>query len=293
MRDRDVEVTVVRADSDKLTFSEKTINSVTYALVPSAGCEYLIRVTLHRNKYTRLFPFEDVPCQCIKIGLYIDGIDCGYYKRIAYSKSTFHNSISCEFTGFRKAGNNVQAFVLSNTVGTIDINTSSNSTSKNIGDIKVTLNMAIATDETYENKSLAREVPGASKLIDNNQKYFNQAKFSTGGGRVIPMSFNKTTQWNNVNTVPDKTIIMKYQKTDIVEALAASLNSSSSSSSSGTGVFKRVRDTDESNSPSKAKRAIMVDLTGEEEEVQEVEAPPVEVAMLDLETGIETVVVQK
>ena len=292
MRDRDIEVLVMQVGSNKSAFSEKTVNDVTYALIPSAGCEYIVRIILHRNKYTQFFPFEDVPCQCLKVGLYIDGIDCGYYKRVSYSKALphHHSTVACEFTGFRTEGNRVRAFVVSNTIGSSDMNINESSTSNNVGNIKVTFNMAKATENVFENRSTSREVPGASKLVDNNQKYFKQAKYSTGAGRTLNMSFTTTKQWVNINSLPDKTITMKYQKTDIIEALAAALiTSSSSPSESATGVVKRVREEgSNNNSPSKSKRAIMVDLTGEEEEVQEVEAPPVEVSMLDLETGVET-----
>ena len=74
MRDGLYEVQLV--DEGDLPFQESCVEGTTYAHA-KPGQEFAVRITVHRNPLNGEFPFN-----YLRLGLFIDGHDVNYWKRM-------------------------------------------------------------------------------------------------------------------------------------------------------------------------------------------------------------------
>ena len=92
-------------------FDEMIVGNVLYALAEPGG-EYAVRINVYRDEDGQFRPAR------IRIGLYIDGEDVNYWKRIDLSEEGLlpqdkFSPVSATFWGFKKNSDDMRSFVFS------------------------------------------------------------------------------------------------------------------------------------------------------------------------------------
>ena len=92
-------------------FDEMIVGNVLYALAEPGG-EYAVRINVYRDEDGQFRPAR------IRIGLYIDGEDVNYWKRIDLSEESLlpqdkFSPVSATFWGFKKNSDDMRGFVFS------------------------------------------------------------------------------------------------------------------------------------------------------------------------------------
>ena len=85
MREGNFEVLVYDAQTNAL-FPEKIIDGIPY-VITEPGQEYYVQVSVHR---TDLYSSWDY--KYIRVGLYVDGFDVAYWKRLDFTESIVETS---------------------------------------------------------------------------------------------------------------------------------------------------------------------------------------------------------
>lgn len=85
MREGNFEVLVYDAQTHTL-FPEKIIAGVPF-VVTEPGREYYVQVSVHRADLSSLWDYK-----YIRVGLYVDGFDVAYWKRLDFTESAVENS---------------------------------------------------------------------------------------------------------------------------------------------------------------------------------------------------------
>jgi len=263
-------------------FPETTVDDKTYAhAIP--GHEFSVRITVHRNPLTNTFPFE-----YLRVGLFIDGHDVNYWKRMDLTAAPGQKMVSASFQGWKKNTSDLRAFqfstpVLASADEEADPQFKAVLSKKPLGQIKIVVHEAVLAPGVFENKSGFHEMPGAQK-VSENKKFWQQASVTTTAGRQIDSEREKFTPlpvWKNISAIPNYEMSLSYHTAEMVSFIqtfsehqkraSASCNTAatkstsnggnkSSSSSAGGGGKRRKQGTAAANEP------IMVDLTQDDDE---------------------------
>ena len=207
-------------------FEERTVGGKTYA-VAMPGHEYCVKVNVYRDEDGNFTPKR------LRIGLYVDGNDVQYWKRIDLTKehllpSNVETPVSVKFWGFKKDITDIRSFqfVTPKTVSSEADMSSSNIES--LGQIHAVIYEAVVVGGTFENKVGAHEVP-TSQNISEVGKFWQQASLSTRGGRKLPKDFEQfdpLEKWINVDKVKplhSMTLFYHTRSTlDCIESLGSS-----------------------------------------------------------------------
>jgi hypothetical protein len=180
---------VVGSTGNLLTFNERVINKKTYAIA-DAGEEYYVKVNIYRDQNGSFSPSR------LRVGLFVDGIDVQYWKRIDLSEESIlpkdpNIPVSATFWGFKKNVTDMRSFIFaklnepssSSSSRSISSSGSSNSsatdgTSISIGSLHVVIYEAEVIGGTFENKNGFHEIP-ENRSISENKKFWQQvSKFS-------------------------------------------------------------------------------------------------------------------
>jgi len=258
------------------------VDDKTYAhAIP--GHEFSVRITVHRNPLTNTFPFE-----YLRVGLFIDGHDVNYWKRMDLTAAPGQKMVSASFQGWKKNTADLRAFqfstpVLATADEEADPQFKAALSKKPLGQIKIVVHEAVLAPGVFENKSGFHEMPGAQK-VSEDKKFWQQASVTTTAGRQIDSEKEKFTPlpvWKNISAIPNYEMSLSYHTAEMVSFIqtfsehqkranassstaatksSSSVGNKSSTSSASGGGKRRKQDTAASNEP------IMVDLTQEEEE---------------------------
>lgn len=93
-------------------FREEEIDDKSYTHA-SPGQEFTVKITVHRHPVSGHFPYD-----CLRVGLFVDGYDVQYWKRMDFTLTPSHlDSVSAVFVGFKKNTADLRAFVFSAPAG--------------------------------------------------------------------------------------------------------------------------------------------------------------------------------
>lgn len=147
-------------------FREEVIDDKPYTHA-SPGHEFTVKITVHRHPVSGDFPYA-----CIRVGLFVDGYDVQYWKRIDLQvMAPTQSSVSAIFVGFKKNTADLRAFVFSTPAGATAEEEKSAQFKEDlqkrpVGQIKVIIHEAEPVPEApvFHNKSGFHEVPDKGKV---------------------------------------------------------------------------------------------------------------------------------
>jgi hypothetical protein len=158
----------------------------------------------------------------MRVGLYVDGYDCNYWKRLDLSNDKdLPGHVSARFWGFKRDSDDIRAFVFA----TPDMggNNQNRNIRTNIGEIKVIIHEAEITGGYFDNKnSFSNEIPSSLKAIDGDTKFWKQASVTTIAGRRIDKNkekFPELIRWVNKTKEPSYTIQLHYHTKEMLELM--------------------------------------------------------------------------
>jgi hypothetical protein len=141
---RDGQYEVILCNKDEVDINEMIIDEKNYAIAKQSD-EYFVKVNIWRDSN------GEFPSQHIRIGLFIDGCDVNYWKRLDFKDVDSDSNYLCaKFWGFKKNSTELCAFVFS------PPNLSSNEVvfnNKANGTIKAVFYEANVVGGIFENKS--------------------------------------------------------------------------------------------------------------------------------------------
>lgn len=284
MRVGGFEITVID-DTGKI-LDEEIIDGKNY-LVSEPGRVYHVNIGVYRDPNTQKFP-----AQFLRFGLYIDGADVQYWKRLDLSNDAdlpkeLHIPVCSKFWGFKKNANELKSFMFSKATsnGSVETNKPAVLPADRRGTIRVVIYEARIVGGTFHNQNNPRNL--AMDGASSSNKPLEQASVVTSTGDAVSSEKEKfipLERWENISGTPLKTIDIHYhdrstlnllkqtarfKRPEIVESVASSSHSTIDEHSSA----KRPRSQEE-NTPAE-----------DEEEVSEGVAiirRKVEVPLLDL-----------
>lgn len=194
---RDGQFEVILCNRDEIDINEMIIDEKNYAIAKESD-EYYVKVNIWRDNS------GGFPCENIRIGLFIDGKDVNYWKRLDFKDVDNDSKYLCaKFWGFKKNAQELRAFVFA------PPNLSSNelimNNNKANGTIKVVFYEAVVVGGIFENRSGIHEIPTHPENINQNEKFWKQASVTTKAGRKLEEDkekFNPLTRWTNKNKTP-------------------------------------------------------------------------------------------
>lgn len=229
MREGCFEVLLVHGEgAHEVSFDEFILNNGHIYASCEPGLEYTVKVNIYRDPRTGRFP-----ANCLRVGLYCDGMDVKYWKRLDMSNpDKLPHYVTAKFMGFKKSSQDLRAFVFSTPA--ID---SHNQTSapikgndKQLGQIKVVFHEAVLIGGVFDNNTSVNEVPTAPDLISENKKFWEQASITTTAGRKITNQkevFVPLIKWANTSHEPCKTLLLYYHSRQVIEFLQSMENNNS------------------------------------------------------------------
>ena len=274
MNEKYISVDIMSTARGMKPLEERMVDERSYVVVPETATEYAVKVSFRKNEQGQ-WPFGKV-----KIGCYVDGQDCNYWKRLDFEILEQSMGATAFFLGFRTSGDDVRSFTFAKTVA--DHNDASPGhvgvPSSGLGEIKVVVHTALAVvDAMYENKAGQHVVPSGSQKVMGNKKFWQQASLNTCAGRSVTEKFEPIMKWVLNSTIPDVTIIRPYHSSAMLDTIE--------------DITSRKRRRVDPDAPK-----VTVDLTGDgeeekaeesdDDEVQQVAAPPKMIPSMDL-TGEE------
>jgi hypothetical protein len=192
------------------TLTETDIGDKCYAHAIS-GSEYSIKIEVFRNEK------ESFPASHMRIGVYVDGQDVQYWKRLDTS-ATSTNSVSCLFHGFKKGNEDLRAFVFEPPV---ESQSASSDIKSNMGTIRIEIFEAVPADGVFNNVSRKYEVPGQQQLPVDSKFHLAPSVTTVGGRNVSSMEkFAPLIRWVNKDPKnPLATLLLYYHSSAVIDFL--------------------------------------------------------------------------
>ena len=179
------------------------------------GKEYSVRIAVHRSTVTGKFPFQHPN---IKIGLYIDGVDVNYWKRLDFSTMASVDIAEVKFWGFKQNKSEVKSFTFSTPQHiSSDLLDSIVTRDQALGQLRVVFFEAMQTTEVFANAVTNCSAPQAH-FVSESKRFWQQASLATCGGRYTEKEkFNPVVRWNNISSEPAKTLVVNYHTLQMLE----------------------------------------------------------------------------
>ena len=221
-------------------FEERDLNGLP-CVRAEPNLEYHVQVNVYRDSSGRF------PAKYIRFGLYVDGNDVQYWKRIDLSNEKLLPSdpsepVRSRFWGFKKNVNDIRSFVFSipdtsskYTSGDHTISISS------LGSVKLVVYEAQVSVGVYQNQDGYYEAPSQQKIGEG--KFWQQASVTTAAGKKVNNDrekFAPLPRWSNVSKEPLATLLLRYHTSSMIgflEQHAHRLVADSSSSRKGPPVI--------------------------------------------------------
>ena len=191
-----------------VTLDERNIDQVTYA-VAEPDKEYIVKVIVHRNRHN-LFVAKH-----IRIGIYVDGVDCNYWKRLDTDSTTTAATFTT-FKGFKVGAEDLRAFVFASPTTTS--NPSANVALDNAGTVRIDIYECEKDEGIYQNKSKNYDAPEKFSLVSDS-KFYQQPSVTTTSGRNITRSekFEPLARWKNKSRLSSFTL--HYHTKNVIDFL--------------------------------------------------------------------------
>ena len=229
MRDGPFELKVIVLDNnkvldeaDKNLFSayEVDIDNVRYAEVES-GKSFAVQVVIHQSyQGSHWFKNYVKPPKHVRIGLYVDGIDVQYWKRLDLTDPG--TTLSSIFWGFKEnsVSNSLRSFTFAQTKENGD---TGNLTKAPDANIRVVFFEAEEVGGIYSNQSTHSEaLPVAPVILKEGKKFWEQASVTTIAGEVVNPNIERfvpVKRWRNVTSQPMHTMTMFYHTKSMIRCL--------------------------------------------------------------------------
>lgn len=201
-------------DTKQNKFKERTVLGKSH-VVATTGQEFSVQVSLKRDESSKQFPFT-----LLKIGLYVDGQDVNYWKRINTNDAVPEvNEVSTVFWGFKKNVNELRAFVFSTPISN-HVDTFDSITQNSLGQIKVVIFEAALTGGIFHNKSGYYEIK--DQKVSGDHKIWQQPSVTTKAGRRVDDNkerFDPLPRWVNLTEAPTETFQVPYHTTDMLDLI--------------------------------------------------------------------------
>ena len=211
-------------------FNEQIIGDHVYA-VAVPGLEYCVKVNVYRDKDGNFSP------QRLRIGLYVDGNDVQYWKRIDLTKSNLlptdkDTPVCATFWGFKKDVTDIRSFKFDTPkiAGGAESSSSDTADAKSLGQIHAVIYEAAVVGGTFENRNGIHDVPEVQR-VSKDKKFWQQASLSTSAGRKLPdkvETFDPLEKWVNVRPLSDPlhTMTLFYHTESTLDCLKVALKNS-------------------------------------------------------------------
>jgi hypothetical protein len=220
MREGNFEVSLVVGSK---IVEEEMIDGKMYAY-SEPGQEYHVNIAVFRDRRTGQFP-----AKFLRFGLYVDGIDVQYWKRLDLSQESELPTdpsvpLCVKFWGFKQNISELKSFVFTSP-SILDENASvSTATVQNqMGNIKVVIFEAKVTNGQFDNQQMAKQINTSTSVSVENVKLQNQTSMVTSTGNTVSHereSFIPLQRWGNVSTIPLQTITLCYHSRSMIEILS-------------------------------------------------------------------------
>jgi hypothetical protein len=213
---------VVLVDQDGHTLDEIVINDQSYA-VAIPGKEYVVKIIVHKG----LAGSGSYPAENLRVGLYVDGVDVQYWKRLDLSLISGHatsSSVHTIFHGYKKSNHDLRSFIFAKTLATSfpssSLSSSDHINNSSFGTIKVVIYEAIQTEGVYQNVGGKYEVPGQHS-VNVDGKFYKQPSVTTMAGRNITETekFVPLLRWKNKSENPLTTMNLFYHTQEMIQFL--------------------------------------------------------------------------
>lgn len=205
----------------EVTLNEYLIDGVP-VVKAEPGQSYHVRVNVYRNESGKF------PAKYLRFGLYIDGIDVQYWKRIDLSNekllpSDLKEPVCSRFWGFKKNLDSMLSFVFS-APSTSSASSSSSGLGNvvSLGTVRLVVFEAQVATGVYDNMNGYGEAPGQQN-IGESEKFWKQASVTTTAGKALRLEKEKflpLSRWSNISTVPLATLQLRYHSSSMIEFLA-------------------------------------------------------------------------
>lgn len=202
---------VSSAGGKHYSLEETTIGRKHFAIA-EPNDEYIVKVMIHRSSSGNFVADN------IRVALYLDGIDCKYWKRVDTTKVLESESVTCTtFKGIRINENEMQAFKFSPpnvASGETSINTNEEAGSVRVEIFEAVLDVGMYSNKTNTYQQLQRA------CVPQDCKFFKCPSVTTTGGRVIESEeFIKVPRWKNMRKLAS--MEMHYHTKDVVDIIRA------------------------------------------------------------------------
>jgi len=217
MRQGQYEILIL--NSDGAGYEERQMSGKT-CVRAEPGKEYNVRINVYRDAR------GNFPAKYLRFGLFVDGVDVQYWKRIDLSDEELLPTnplepVSSRFWGFKKNVNDIRSFVFSVPDTTTNSYAHSAEDYKCLGSVKLEVYEACVTYGTYENQSGQFEAP-STQQIGESAKFWQQASLTTAAGRKIELEKEKflpLPRWKNLRKVPDEVLVLQYHTASMMDFL--------------------------------------------------------------------------
>lgn len=230
---------VLLMNTDLMHLPEQTIAGSTYA-VATEGSEYIVRVFVHRDANGKY------PAARMRVGLYVDGHDVQYWKRLDTTDAKTDSSVSCvstTFWGFKKSSTEIHSFMFA---APEPISSTATKSTSSVGKIEVVIYEAEVVGGINENTSKEYGVP-TSQIVDGDKKFYMQASVGTTGGRKLENieKFDPLLRWTNKYSHPMTTLILSYHTQDMLNIIEQIRQESIKSSMLGKRSVEEIQTPDD------------------------------------------------
>lgn len=227
MRSGNYDVSLI---ADSVVLDEMQVDGKTY-VCSEPGKEYHVMISVYRDPVTKQFP-----CPYLRFGLYVDGIDVQYWKRLDLSNEHDLPSdpkvpVIVKFWGFKQNVSELRSFVFTTPSYDGDGTSTSSSSAaaaaphvqQNAGRLKIVIYEARVTTGDFNNQQAAKQIQPATTFAAGNVKLLDQASMVTSTGQRIANEkevFAPLQRWANVSTEPLQTIELHYHSRSMLRILA-------------------------------------------------------------------------
>lgn len=250
------------------------------------GKVYHVKINIYRDQSGKF------PAKYLRFGLYVDGYDVQYWKRIDLSNekllpTDLSEPVCSKFWGFKKNVNDIRSFVFSipSTSTTCDIKPIDYTCQ---GMVKLVVYEAEVSTGVYANQDGYFEAPSQQE-VGESAKFWKLPSVTTSAGKKVVNEKEKFTplpRWSNKTAEPMATLTLQYHTSAMIEFLKEfqhqlhdgvghkrSAPVGNSGSSSSGGKYKVVKVPAVAVGSSSAGQLEVLDLTEDCSEDEQVASP--------------------
>lgn len=181
------------------------------------GDEYCILVTVYRDEQGKF------PANFWRVGLYVDGHDVNYWKRVDSTSVTAATEfVTTVFWGFKKGGDDMRQFKVARASQSATSSAACAQNSSVGGKITAIVHAAEVTTGVFNNVGKTIEIPTDSNISDKQKFYSLPSAVTVGGKRARDKEvFLPLSRWRNISDEPLQTITLLYHTQEMLNAISA------------------------------------------------------------------------